>query len=129
MRPAGTVSQRIEHGHHAGVPHIRDERRPWNAPQPCREGRNHGVPVGEHVRVIPLDGRQEHDIRAIRVEVARVLVGFDDELGSPARAGGRRHAAGELGREQRADEGRRIVTALASTQVSQPAVVLLPCVP
>ena len=48
--------------------------------------------VGEHVGVVPLGAGQDGDVRPIRVEVAGVLVGLDDERGAAAPAGRRRHA-------------------------------------
>ena len=36
--------------------------------------------VGEHVRVVPFGADQDRDVRAVRVEVAGVLVGLDDEV-------------------------------------------------
>ena len=68
-----------------------DRSRPRaHAGQPRGEGVAHGLVIGEDVGVVPLGGREDGDRRPIRVEVAGVLVGLDDERRSPARARRRR---------------------------------------
>ena len=73
---------------------------------------------------------QDRDVRAVRVEVAGVLVGLDDEVGTVRRTGPRR-AAGP--RSSPAAAPRRSPTgprpASTSRWSSQPDVVDLPCVP
>ena len=113
------------HGYHARLPvaetprpALRRRRRPCRmttrrvcapgASQPCLEGVHHRDPVGEDVRVVPLGVEEHGHVRPVGIEVAGVLVGLHDEGISPppARRGGQ--AAGEPGRQQRTDEGRRV---------------------
>ena len=89
-----------------------------------------GGAIGEHVGVVPLGAGEDRDVRPVRVEVAGVFVRLDDERRSPAPARRRRAvrpsrtpAAGR----RRTPMGRRRPS--ARTWTSQPAVVLLPCVP
>ncbi len=77
-------------------------------PEPGDERIDHRCLVGEHVWMVPLRPGQDRDIRLVGIEVAGVLVRLDDEGRACAPARGRREAAGELAREQRPDEGRRI---------------------
>ena len=70
--------------------------------------------VGEDVRVVPLGTREHGDVRPVGVEVAGVLVGLDDERGSPARSAPSPAAPPVIARgQQRADERRRIEARLA----------------
>ena len=66
---------------HARVGDVGDERRARRARAGAtpRTRRSTGGPVGEHVRVVPLGAGQDRDVGPVRVEVAGVLVGLDDE--------------------------------------------------
>jgi hypothetical protein len=91
------------------------------AAEPRLERRDHGLPIGEHVRMVPLRGGDDGDRRPVRIEVAGVLVRLDDERPTIAAAGRRRHVEpGLRGREQRTDERAR-VEACAREHVNQPA--------
>ena len=86
--------------------------------------------IGEHVRVVPLDAGQDRDVGSVRVEVAGVLVGLDDERPLPAPTGpwpARRRSPSPAAAPRRTPTGP--APAATSTWTSQPAVVLLPCVP
>jgi hypothetical protein len=65
----------------------------------------------------------------VGVEVAGVLVGLDDERRSAAAAGRGRQAAGQSGRQQRADERGRVDARRGEDVDEPPGAVLLPCVP
>ena len=86
----------------------RRDRAVRRAAQPGVEGRDHGGPIGEDVGMVPLGRRHDRDRGPVRVEVAGVLVGLDHEGRSTPPPSGRADAAGELGRQQRADERRRV---------------------
>ncbi len=78
---------------HPGVTDVRHEHRRrrrgspvrGRPPDPGLEGVEHRVAVREHVRMVPLDAGEDDHVGPVRVEVARVLVGLDDERapGSP----------------------------------------------
>ena len=86
--------------------------------------------VREDVRVVPFRGDEDGDVRAIRVEVAGVLVRLDDEVRSAAEPGDAALRPGDRGRQdgaRRSPDGSR--PAPTSRCRSQPDVVDLPCVP
>ena len=85
--------------------------------------------VGEHVGVVPLGRGQDRDRRPVRVEVAGVLVGLDDERARPAGPGAPSPAVPPATRSSAPTNADGSRPAAASTWTSQPAVVLLPCVP
>ena len=82
------------------------------SPDPRLEGTANGRRIGKDVGVVPFGARDHDDIRLVRVEVACVLVGFDDERRSPPPTGGRRRTTGEARRQQRSDERRRVAAGL-----------------
>ena len=133
--PAGPVAQAARELGDARVGHVQDRDRPvgiapvaHHCPDPAVEARHDRRPIGEHVGVVPFRRGDDRDRRPVWVEVAGVLVRLDDEGRSPAPAGGRRRSAGQGRRQQRAHERRRI-GAGGDRRTSQPAEVLLPCVP
>ena len=60
------------------------------------------------------------DVRPVGVEVAGVLVGLDDERAPPPDPGRGRRSAGQLGRQERPDECRRILAG-RDERVDEPA--------
>ena len=105
--------------------------RPARPADPPLERRDHVRRVPKHVGVVPFGAGQRSRRRVVGVEVARVLVRLDDERRPCAPASRRRSAdPRQLRGQQRADECARDPRRRPTrTWTSQPAVVLLPCVP
>ena len=130
---AGPVAQSRRATRHPGIADVRDDRgRPAGVPaQPGLEGattaaRSAKTSGWSHSALV-----RTATAGLVRVEVAGVLVGLDDErrrrCPSRAVAGG---AAGERRRQQRADERRRVGAGRRRGRGrASPTVVLLPCVP
>ena len=113
IRRPGHVGQGIQHAADGLVADVGDERRGLArgraAPaDPVREGGHDGRLVHEDVRMVPFRGDEDHDVRAVRVEVAGVLVRLDDEVAAGADPGHAALRAGDRGRQQRPDEAGRV---------------------
>ena len=88
---AGPVREALEDRLDAAVADVGDDGRAVRgAAEPGLEGLDDRRLIGEDVRVIPFGAGQDRERRVVRVEIARVLVGFDDEgiPAAPARRGG-----------------------------------------
>ena len=124
QRAARPVAECAHDPPHAAIADVRDQDRPLPAPvEPADPGdvrRDHGVLVGEHVGVVPLDRDQTADRGPIRVEVAGVFIGLDDEVPAAAHAGDRRRRRREVGRQRCADEPGRVPAALGE-EMQQPS--------
>ena len=100
-----------------------------HAPDPALERVDDGVLVGEDVGVVPLRGGEDRERRPVRVEVAGVLVGLDDERGVRPAAMRRRRSRRYRSRSSAPTNAVGSRPPSARTWTSQPEVVLLPWVP
>ena len=87
---------------------------------PVFEGGHDIGPRREHVRVIPVGVEEHPDHRSEGIEVAGVLVGLDDGRLARPQPDDRRLGARQLGRQDGADERRRVESG-PDQQVDQPA--------
>ena len=124
----GPVGEPPDELGHPGVADVRHEhgsggrrRVVGGGADPRLERREHRRPVGEHVGVVPLRRGQHDHVRPVRVEVAGVLVGLDDERrpGAPPRR--RRHPDPRQRRRQQRPHERARVRAARRQDVDQPA--------
>ncbi len=121
--PPVPALERGEDAPDAGIADVRDEGPVAAGPavrDPLREGLHHLGLVEEDVRMVPFGRHQDGDVRPVRIEVARVLVGLDHEVRPAPETRDAALWSDDRGRQVGPDEPRRVATG-TDQQVQQPA--------
>ena len=123
---AGPVSEPGQQRGNPGIGRVGDEDRIRpEASDPGLEDVDHRVAVTEHVGMVPIGVEQHRDRGLVRIEVAGVFIGLDDERVAEPTAASEPDdrwcvGTGKGRGQQRADEGRGVLAGLRQ-EVHQPA--------